>query len=131
MRAFSLFLLVATVYAIAMYTVAQPGGGWREMPKPDHPFLVDLGKFAVQEHKSKENLEFKKIVSARESLDLHGKGLYFELILDASPGFGKECIYNALVFIENVTHKRELVSFDDETNPPTCSFPPADAVIIS
>ncbi|KAL0390740.1 UNVERIFIED_CONTAM: Multicystatin [Sesamum calycinum] len=74
------------------------------------PEIIDLGRFAVDEHNKKEHtcLEFKKVWSAERQLV---KGYNYYLTLEAA-NEGKDNLYEATVYVSWENNEKELTEFN-------------------
>ncbi|XP_076920635.1 cysteine proteinase inhibitor 5-like [Bidens hawaiensis] len=85
------------------------GGGWKPIPDVTDPKVVDIGKFAVDEHNKEDNasLKFIKVVKGETQVVA---GMNYNLTIIAADG-SVENNYVALVWDIPWAKFRKLVSF--------------------
>ncbi|XP_023731212.1 cysteine proteinase inhibitor A [Lactuca sativa] len=84
-------------------------GGWKPIPDVTNPLVVDIGKFAVDEHDKKNHatLKFRKVVSGKSQVVA---GMDYNLTIMAVNG-GLVLNYVAVVWDKPGQKFRQLVSF--------------------
>ncbi|KAI3773372.1 hypothetical protein L1987_47899 [Smallanthus sonchifolius] len=84
-------------------------GGWKPIPDVTNPTVVDIGKFAVDEHNKEAHasLKFAKVVKGESQVVA---GMNYNLTLMAADG-GAEKKYVALVWDKPWEKFRQLMSF--------------------
>lgn len=102
--------VAAVVCAVATPTAAIPGG-WAPITDINDPHVQELGGWAVAEHVKKANdgLKFSKVVSGDQQVV---SGINYRLVIDALSRDGKGASYKALVYEQNWTNTRRLLSFE-------------------
>ncbi|PWA45291.1 cystatin [Artemisia annua] len=87
-------------------------GGWKPIPNVTDPAIVDIGKFAIDEHNnnSQASLEFRKVVRGQSQVVA---GMNYNLTIAALDGDDHvENNYVAIVWIKPWEQFRRLVSFN-------------------
>ncbi|KVI00924.1 Cystatin [Cynara cardunculus var. scolymus] len=84
-------------------------GGWEPITNVTDPTVLDIGKFAVDEHNKqhKESLKFTKVVSGKSQVVA---GRNYNLTITATDG-GVENNYVAIVWDKPWENFRQLLSF--------------------
>ncbi|KAL4562134.1 hypothetical protein LXL04_034328 [Taraxacum kok-saghyz] len=84
-------------------------GGWKPIPDVTDPLVVDIGRFAVDEHnkKNQATLKFRKVVSGERQVVA---GMDYNLTIMAVNG-GLINKYVAVVWDKPMQKFRQLVSF--------------------
>ncbi|KAJ1255232.1 hypothetical protein BS78_08G036700 [Paspalum vaginatum] len=123
MRTFHAVIAVAT--AALLCAAASPATAddrylcnWRTVAHPEDPFIQSLGKWAVEQNGVP--MRFDKVESAKAQCvdDIISKTRNYELIIvaatrdDEAPGR-----FRAVVYVENFTQPKKLVSFERITRP--------------
>ncbi|KAI7756892.1 hypothetical protein M8C21_030306 [Ambrosia artemisiifolia] len=85
-----------------------PTGGWKPIPNVTDPTVVDIGKFAIDEHNKEahKSLKFVKVVKGESQVVA---GMNYNLTITAADGPEKN--YVALVWDKPWEKFRQLVSF--------------------
>ncbi|KAL6844177.1 hypothetical protein ACP4OV_025850 [Aristida adscensionis] len=114
-RTCCILLLVAMAVATAAEAEA-PIGPLEPISNKDinNPWLQDLGRWVMNQTSSV--LSFDKVVSVtmlQRPYSPELKGLLYALTIDASPRVGGTVRYKALVFVDNSTNTRWLLSEPD------------------
>jgi hypothetical protein len=108
-----LFVVAGVICAAA---IAMPGATAQEVapyqpiPNVDAPHIQELGEWAVAEHEKQANdgLTFRKVVDGEFQVVA---GLNYVLVVDAVGSDGADGTHNAVVYEQDWTNTRELVSF--------------------
>ncbi|KAK9069756.1 hypothetical protein SSX86_010150 [Deinandra increscens subsp. villosa] len=84
-------------------------GGWNPIPDVTNPTVVDIGKFAINEHNKQDraSLKFGKIVKGEQQVVA---GMNYNLTISAVEGSADKS-YVALVYDKPWEKIRQLVSF--------------------
>ncbi|CAN6343095.1 unnamed protein product [Urochloa humidicola] len=108
-------LIVATAVialcSVAPSVAAHNVGGWNPIKDVNDPHIQELGAWAVAEHVKKANdgLRFGKVVSGEEQAV---SGMNCKLVIEATGRDGKSGTYEAAVYEEEWTKKRQLLAFE-------------------
>ncbi|TVU00890.1 hypothetical protein EJB05_53668, partial [Eragrostis curvula] len=88
----------------------QIDGGWSPITDVNDPHIQELGGWAVAEHVrlDKDGLRFNNVVSGKEQVV---SGMNYGLILDATDRRGRNGTYGAVVYEQEWTKTRKLLSF--------------------
>ncbi|KAG2582718.1 cysteine proteinase inhibitor 8-like [Panicum virgatum] len=106
-------LLVAAVVVCAVAatpTTATKVGVWEPITDINDPFVQELGGWAVAEHVKEANdgLKLSKVVSGDQKV---GSGMNYRLVIHALGRDGKGASYKALVYDQEWSNTRRLLSF--------------------
>ncbi|CAI9270891.1 unnamed protein product [Lactuca saligna] len=84
-------------------------GGWRPIPNVAAPTVVDIGKFAVDEHNKNDHtsLKFEKVTKGESQVVA---GMNYKLTITAEDGSVNNN-YEAVVWVKPWQKFRQLVSF--------------------
>ncbi|KAI7756891.1 hypothetical protein M8C21_030305 [Ambrosia artemisiifolia] len=109
---FITFLIISFVYCPKPSASLGEGtlaGGWKPIPNVTDATVVDIGKFAVDEHNKNDhaNLKFVNVVKGESQVVA---GMNYNLTVTAADG-GVEYSYVALVWDKPWEKFRQLVSF--------------------
>ncbi|XP_009629445.1 cysteine proteinase inhibitor 1-like [Nicotiana tabacum] len=111
-------LLALVIAAVLFHVSAAQGGrrevlagGWRPIKNITDPEVVEIGKFAVNEHnkEAKTKLEFEKIMNGESQVVA---GINYRLVIAAKDG-GEPHQYMAEVWDKPWEKYRNLTSFKD------------------
>ena len=112
MRANLLLVAAVVVCAVAATpTTATKVGVWEPVTDINDPFVQELGGWAVAEHVKEANdgLKLSKVVSGDQKV---GSGMNYRLVIHALGRDGKGASYKALVYDQEWSNTRRLLSFD-------------------
>ncbi|XBI95114.1 hypothetical protein VPH35_031643 [Triticum aestivum] len=106
---FLLIVVVVIVYAIGVPATGY-ANGWEPIKNINDKHIQELGDWAVLEFSKRVNclVKFNKVVSDRQQLM---SDMNYELIIDVTHFEGKDGKYKAEVHEQELTKKRQLLSF--------------------
>uniref|UniRef100_A0A0D9VR28 Cystatin domain-containing protein n=1 Tax=Leersia perrieri TaxID=77586 RepID=A0A0D9VR28_9ORYZ len=104
-------LLLAAVAATA---TAAPGtiGGWSPIKNTDDPHIQELGQWAVTEENKRvtsNTITFRMVINGEQQLV---SGMNYRLTINASSLHDDDGGYKAVVYEQEWTKMRKLISFD-------------------
>ncbi|KAG6525226.1 cysteine proteinase inhibitor 1-like [Zingiber officinale] len=110
MKSFSLILLLPLLLLL-ICNVDATSGGWKPIGDLQDPHVIDIAKFAVDEH-NKEATSQLRLVSVVKGETQVVAGMNYRIILKAGVVGAKVNVYEAVVWEKEWEKFRKLISFD-------------------